>query len=142
MGVGRARLQRGARLAVRRHRERVRGRREPRATFREYAGYGERIVELGPDLRVRGSSHPRDIHQINDLDFVGSPVVFQHGSCGELAAALDKNGSLYWRTRRLAAGPAVAPAVQSDARRPAALAGRLLAAHAGAVRRDSGPARA
>ncbi len=42
--------------------------------FREYAGYGERIVELGPDLRVRGSSHPRDIHQVNDLDFVGSPV--------------------------------------------------------------------
>jgi len=74
--------------------------------FREYAGYGERIVELGPDLRVRGSSHPRDIHQVNDLDFVGSPVVFQHGSCGELAAALNKNGSLYlWRTRRLAAGP-------------------------------------
>ena len=74
--------------------------------FREYAGYGERIVELGPDLRVRGSSHPRDIHQVNDLDFVGSPVLFQHGSCGELAAALNKNGSLYlWRTRRLAAGP-------------------------------------
>ena len=30
VGVGRARLQRGARLAVRRHRERVRGRRQPR----------------------------------------------------------------------------------------------------------------
>ena len=35
--------------------------------FREYAGYGERIVELGSDLRVRGSSHPRDIRQKNDL---------------------------------------------------------------------------
>jgi hypothetical protein len=74
--------------------------------FREDAGYGERLVELGPDLRVRGSSHPRDIHRKDDLDFVGSPVVFQHGPCGELAAALNKNGSLYlWRTRNLAAGP-------------------------------------
>jgi hypothetical protein len=74
--------------------------------FRESAGYGERIVELGPDLRVRGSSHPRDIKQVNDLDFVGSPVLFQHGSCGDLAAALNKNGFLYlWRTRDLSAGP-------------------------------------
>jgi hypothetical protein len=74
--------------------------------FREYAGYGERLVELGPGLRVRGSNHPRDINQVNDLDFVGSPVLFQHSSCGELAAALNKNGFLYlWRTRRLTAGP-------------------------------------
>jgi len=74
--------------------------------FREDAGFGERIVELGRDLTVRGSSHPKDIHEKNDLDFVGSPVVFQHGPCGELAAALNKNGSLYlWRTRTLAAGP-------------------------------------
>ena len=74
--------------------------------FREYAGYGERIVELGPDLRVRGSSHPRDIRRAGDLDFVGSPVLFQHGPCGELAAALNKNGWLYlWRTSRLNAGP-------------------------------------
>jgi hypothetical protein len=74
--------------------------------FRESAGYGERLVELGPDLRVRGSSHPTDIHQKNDLDFVGSPVLFQDRSCGELAAALNKNGWLYlWRTQRLSAGP-------------------------------------
>jgi PQQ-like domain len=74
--------------------------------FREFAGYGEHIVELGLDLRVRGANHPRKIHQLNDLDFVGSPVLFTHGSCGELAAALNKNGFLYvWRTRRLAAGP-------------------------------------
>ena len=74
--------------------------------FREFAGYGERIVELGPDLRVRGSSHPADIRQKNDLDFVGSPVLFRHSSCGGVAAALNKNGVLYlWRTRRLGAGP-------------------------------------
>jgi hypothetical protein len=74
--------------------------------FREYAGYGERIVELGPDLRVRGSNHPRDIRKVSDLDFVGSPVIFQNAACGELATALNKNGSLYmWRIRSLAAGP-------------------------------------
>jgi hypothetical protein len=76
--------------------------------FREYAGYGERIVELGPDLRVRGSNHPRDIRQKNDLDFVGSPVLFRHSVCGQLAAGLNKNGFLYvWRVERLAAGPLV-----------------------------------
>jgi putative pyrroloquinoline-quinone binding quinoprotein len=76
--------------------------------FREYAGHGEQIVELGLDLRVRGFNHPRDIRQKNDLDFVGSPVIFRHRVCGELAAALNKNGSLYmWRTRRLGAGPLV-----------------------------------
>ena len=76
--------------------------------FREYAGHGEQIVELGPDLRVRGSNHPRDIHQKEDLDFVGSPVLFRHAVCGQLAAALNKNGFLYvWRLGRLSAGPLV-----------------------------------
>ena len=76
--------------------------------FREYAGYGEQIVELGPDLRVRGSNHPRDIRKKEDLDFVGSPVLFQRAACGQLAAALNKNGFLYvWRLGRLGAGPLV-----------------------------------
>jgi hypothetical protein len=74
--------------------------------FREYAGRGEQIVELGPDLRLRGANHPRDIRQKQDLDFVGSPVLFRHPVCGQLAAALNKNGFLYvWRLGRLAAGP-------------------------------------
>ena len=38
LGVGRARLQRGARLPVRRHRERVRGRRQPRQTLPRVRG--------------------------------------------------------------------------------------------------------
>ena len=42
--------------------------------FREYAGHGEQLVELGRDLTVRGSNHPRDIRKKQDLDFVGSPV--------------------------------------------------------------------
>ena len=76
--------------------------------FREYAGHGEQIVELGRDLRVLGSNHPRDIHQKTDLDFVGSPVLFRHATCGQLAAGLNKNGFLYvWRVQRLAAGPLV-----------------------------------
>jgi hypothetical protein len=76
--------------------------------FREYAGHGEQIVEFGPDLRVRGANHPRDIRRTNDLDFVGSPVLFRHRVCGELATALNKNGFLYmWRTKRLSAGPLV-----------------------------------
>jgi hypothetical protein len=76
--------------------------------FREYAGHGEQIVELGPDLRVRGANHPRDIRQKADLDFVGSPVLFRHAVCGQVAAALNKNGFLYvWSLKRLAAGPLV-----------------------------------
>jgi len=76
--------------------------------FREYAGHGEQIVELSPDLRLRGSNHPRDIRQKEDLDFVGSPVLFRHAVCGQLAAALNKNGFLYvWRVNRLSAGPLV-----------------------------------
>ena len=76
--------------------------------FREYAGHGEQIVELSRDLRVLGSNHPRDIHQKTDLDFVGSPVLFRHAACGQLAAGLNKNGFLYvWRLQRLAAGPLV-----------------------------------
>jgi hypothetical protein len=76
--------------------------------FREYAGHGEQIVELRLDLRVRGSNHPRDIRKTDDLDFVGSPVLFRHRVCGDLAAALNKNGFLYmWRTKRLSAGPVV-----------------------------------
>ena len=76
--------------------------------FREYAGHGEQIVQLGLDLRVRASNHPRDIRRKEDLDFVGSPVILRHAVCGELAAGLNKNGFLYmWRTGKLGAGPLV-----------------------------------
>jgi hypothetical protein len=76
--------------------------------FREYAGHGEQLVELGRDLSVRGANHPRDIRQKQDLDFVGSPVLIRHPVCGQVAAALNKNGSLYvWRLNHLSAGPLV-----------------------------------
>jgi hypothetical protein len=76
--------------------------------FREYAGHGEQLVELGRDLTLRGSNHPRDIRKKQDLDFVGSPVLFSHPVCGQVAAALNKNGSLYvWRLNHVRAGPLV-----------------------------------
>jgi hypothetical protein len=76
------------------------------ASFSEAAGYGEQLVELGPDLTVRAASHPGDIDAPLDLDFVGSPVIATRPGCGEVVAATNKNGSLYgWRSDRIAAGP-------------------------------------
>ncbi|HMI98284.1 MAG TPA: PQQ-binding-like beta-propeller repeat protein [Gaiellaceae bacterium] len=74
--------------------------------FRESAGFGEHIVELGPNLSVRAASHPRSLRALRDLDFVGSPVLFRHRICGELAGVLNKNGVLYvWRSAKINAGP-------------------------------------
>ena len=76
--------------------------------FRESAGFGEQLVELGPRLTVRAASHPKSIRQPKDLDFVGSPVLFRRPSCGELAGVLNKNGFLYvWRSAKVAAGPII-----------------------------------
>ncbi len=73
--------------------------------FREYAKYGEHLVELSPALEVRASHHPRRIKAIKDLDFVGSPVIFPHPSCGELVGVLNKDGWLYlWRSAAVRAG--------------------------------------
>jgi PQQ-like domain len=83
-----------------------RGGRNRGKRFREWAGYGEQLVELAPNLGVRSASHPRDIRQPDDLDFVGSPVVFRDRKCGELVAVLNKNGFLYvWRSAKVKAGP-------------------------------------
>jgi len=74
--------------------------------FREWAGYGEQLVELARDLSVRAANHPRTIRAPKDLDFVGSPVVFKHRFCGELVGVLNKNGFLYvWRSAKVKAGP-------------------------------------
>lgn len=74
--------------------------------FHEDSGYGEHLLELSPDLTVLGASHPADISEPLDLDFAGSPVVFNRMGCGELVAAVNKNGRLYvWRSSRIAEGP-------------------------------------
>lgn len=75
-------------------------------SFREYAGFGEHLVELSRELGVRASSHPDDIVARQDLDFTGSPVVFSRPGCGELVAAANKNGRLYvWRGSAVGDGP-------------------------------------
>jgi hypothetical protein len=74
--------------------------------FREWAAYGEQLVELSLDLRVRAASHPPEINQVLDLDFSSAPVVAQPRGCPELVVAVNKNGTLYaWRTDRVRAGP-------------------------------------
>jgi hypothetical protein len=76
-------------------------------SFREWAPYGEHLVELSLGLHLRAANHPRDIDSTDDLDFVGSPVVVARPGCAEQVVALNKNGRLYaWRTKRIAAGPA------------------------------------
>ena len=76
------------------------------ADFSEAAGYGENVVSLSPDLKVAGASHPASIDQPLDLDFAGSPVVFDRAGCGELVVAHDKNAQLFgWRADDLDAGP-------------------------------------
>jgi hypothetical protein len=76
------------------------------AAFTEAAGYGEHLVELSPDLRVRSSDAP-ELTGFTDLDFVGSPVVADTKDCGEMVAAQAKNGMLFgWRADAVSAGPA------------------------------------
>jgi PQQ-like domain len=93
--------------------------------FREYAKWGEHLVELSPSLEVRSSHHPKRINAINDLDFVGSPVVFPHPSCGELVGVLNKDGWLYlWRSAAVRAGT-VSTLELADPRRAAPLLSQL-----------------
>ncbi len=73
--------------------------------FRESAGYGEHLVELSPALSVRAANHPPEIEPRRDFGFSGSPVIFRHRFCGELAGVLNKDGYVYvWRTAKVAAG--------------------------------------
>jgi hypothetical protein len=73
--------------------------------FRESAGYGERLVELSRDLKVRSASHPRGIKGPLDLDFTGSPLVVAPAGCRELVVATNKNGRLYgWRSDAIGRG--------------------------------------
>jgi PQQ-like domain len=72
----------------------------------ETAGYGEHVVELSPDLDVRSAGTTPEPRSGADADLVGSPVVFDRPGCGELVAAIKKDGTLYgWRSDDLAAGP-------------------------------------
>ena len=72
--------------------------------FREWAGYGEHVVELSLDLRVLSAHHPPQMKG-RDIGFAGSPVIFRHRFCGQLVAAVNKDGYVYvWRAEKVAAG--------------------------------------
>jgi hypothetical protein len=74
--------------------------------FSESVGYGEHLVKLAPDLTVEDASHPDDLDTPGDLDFVGSPVVFDRPGCGELVVGADKNDVVYaWRADSIGDGP-------------------------------------
>ena len=90
------------------------------SVFTEFTGYGDQLVQFAPDLSVEASSHPADIPDRLDLDFVASPVLFTRQGCGPLVAAVDKDDTVYvWRGGAVAAGPvAEVPLQQYDASDP------------------------
>ena len=69
--------------------------------FVDNAGYGDRIVALSADLRnVLDSSHLPDIPPTGDADFGAAALLFQPETCPPLAAANNKNGTLYILDRK------------------------------------------
>ncbi len=75
------------------------------ASYTEAAGYGDRLIEFGPDLQVRASNRPMGLPDRQDLDFVGSPLLVPGTSCGPLVVAATKNDTVYgWREGDLAQG--------------------------------------
>ena len=107
VGVGRARLQRVARLLC----TPSPGTRSRAASTAANASGSTRATASGSSSSAPTCACAARAIRVTSIRSTTStssarPCVFQHGSCGELAAALNKNGSLYlWRTRRLAAGP-------------------------------------
>ena len=70
------------------------------------AGYGNHVVALTPDLSSVVSAQDPGIASTGDYDFGAAPVLFQPMGCPPLAAANNKNGTLYiWDRTQLASGP-------------------------------------
>ena len=108
--------------------------------FRESAGYGEHIVELSPDLAVRAAHHPPEMHGL-DIGFAGSPVLFSHRFCGDLVAAVNKDGFVYvWRADRVAAGTLFRLRLSRPTGAAPLLCTCVLAANRRDLRRHSRPA--
>ena len=66
-------------------------------TTDEQAGYGEHLVKLSSDLAtVEGSNYPGFNFQIgySDLDYTGTPVLFQPSGCDLQSATQGKGGTL------------------------------------------------
>jgi hypothetical protein len=67
------------------------------STTDEQAGYGEHLVKLSSDLAtVEGSNYPGFNFQIgySDLDYTGTPVLFQPSGCDLQSATQGKGGTL------------------------------------------------
>jgi outer membrane protein assembly factor BamB len=70
------------------------------------AGYGNHVVALSPDLSSVLAAQDPGIASTGDYDFGAAPVLFQPSGCPPLAAANNKNGTLYiWDRTKLADGP-------------------------------------
>ena len=127
VGLGRRRVRPERRRALRGHLGCVPGGSNTGDGFTETAGYGDRLVQLGEDLSVEDSSHPADLPDRQDLDFVGSPVALDRTGCGGLVVAADKDDVVYaWHRGKLGRRPGLGAAAR-DVRpeQPAALAARL-----------------
>jgi hypothetical protein len=60
-----------------------------------YTGYGEQLVKLDQNLNLEAANYPGfDVTGTGDLDFAGTPVVFQPPGCGTLVATQGKGGTL------------------------------------------------
>ena len=76
------------------------------ACYLDDAGYGNHVVALTPDLSSVVASQDPGIESTGDYDFGAAPVLFQPRGCPPLAAANNKNGTLYiWDRTQLGAGP-------------------------------------
>jgi outer membrane protein assembly factor BamB len=72
------------------------------------AGYGNQLVALAPDLSEVVDANDPGIPVTGDSDFGAAPLLFDPLFCPPLAAANNKNGTLYlWNRDRLSAGPLV-----------------------------------
>jgi outer membrane protein assembly factor BamB len=70
------------------------------------AGYGNHVVALTPDLSSVVASQDPGVASTGDYDFGAAPVLFQPEGCPPLAAANNKNGTLYiWDRTQLGNGP-------------------------------------
>ena len=76
------------------------------ACYLDNIGYGNHVVALTPDLTTVIDAQSPGIAATGDYDFGAAPVLFQPRGCPPLAAANNKNGTLYiWDRTRLAGGP-------------------------------------
>jgi outer membrane protein assembly factor BamB len=76
--------------------------------FVDNAGYGNQMVSLAPDLTSVLDANDPGIPITGDSDFGAAPLLFDPEACPPLAAANNKNGTLYvWNRDRLSAGPLV-----------------------------------